>query len=309
MPSPLEISLSPLPPKPVAPGAKVAWIGLGAMGIPMVTRLFASGYSIVAYNRTQHDSFASLPFPILPTPAEVIRNVDLVILMLRDGQATQNVLEGKEGILNSLAPGQIVINMSTIAPDEAKEEARRVMERHAFYFDIPVSGSVVPATRGELLLLAGGDEGLRGIIETPLSILGKSLHWFGPAGSGMAAKLAVNLLLAAHMESLAETLQAGSHLGLDKRALAAAILDSPLGTPFSRIKFRNLLEKDYARAFSASLMKKDLDLLEKSLGSSSSDHPSLSVLRALYQKILDRGQGERDLSIVAEALTQDQEII
>ena len=274
------------------------------MGVPMATRLSGAGYSLAGFNRTPHESLTSLPFPRVGTPAQAVHNADLVILMLRDGKATRGALEGKDGILASLAPGQIVVEMSTIGPDEAKEEARLVTERGALYFDIPVSGSVVPATRGELLLLAGGEERHRPLIEAPLSVLGKSLHWFGPAGSGMAAKLAINLLLAAHMESLAETLQAGSILGLDGKALTSAILDSPLGTPFARIKVRNLLEKDYTRAFSASLMKKDLDLLAFALGSSVPDHPSLSVLRGLYQKVLDRGQGEQDLSVVSEALRQ-----
>ena len=296
--------MSPIFPRPIIPGSKIAWIGLGAMGVPMATRLFEAGYSLTGYNRTAHASLSSLPFPRLESPAQAVLGADLVILMLRDGKATREVFEGKEGILSALVPGQIVIDMSTIAPDEAKEEARLVAGRGALYFDIPVSGSVVPATRGELLLLAGGEESLRPLIEAPLLVLGKSLHWFGPAGSGMTAKLAINLLLGAHMEALAETLQAGSVLGLEKKALADAILDSPLGTPFARIKVRNLLERDYTKAFSASLMKKDLDLLDRALGPSSSGHPSLSILRDLYRKVLDRGQGEKDLSIIAEALRQ-----
>ena len=296
--------MPPASPSPIVPGSKIAWIGLGAMGVPMATRLFGAGYSLTGYNRTAHGSLSTLPFPRAGTPSQVVRDADLVILMLRDGKATKEVFDGKEGILSALLPGQIVIDMSTIAPDEAREEARLVADRGALYFDIPVSGSVVPATRGELLLLAGGEESLRPLIEAPLQVLGKSLHWFGPAGSGMAAKLAINLLLGAHMEALAETLQAGSLLGLEKKALADAILDSPLGTPFARIKVKNLLEQDYTKAFSASLMKKDLDLLDRALGSSSPDHPSLSLLRDLYRKILDRGQGEKDLSVVAEALRQ-----
>ena len=296
--------MSPTSPRPLVSGSKIAWIGLGAMGVPMATRLFGAGYSLTGYNRTDHDFLSALPFSRAETPARAAREADLVILMLRDGKATREVLEGKEGVLSALGPRQILIDMSTIAPDEAQEEARLVADRGATYFDIPVSGSVVPATRGELLLLAGGEESLRPLIEVPLSVLGKSLHWFGPAGRGMAAKLTINLLLGAHMEALAETLQAGEILGLEKKALADAILDSPLGTPFARIKVKNLLERDYTKAFSSSLMKKDLDLLNSSLGLSSSDHPSLSVLRDLYRKVLDRGQGDKDLSIVAEALRQ-----
>ena len=296
--------MPPTSPRPIVPGSKIAWIGLGAMGVPMATRLFGAGYSLTGYNRTAHADLSTLPFPLAETPSQGVQGADLVILMLRDGKATKEIFDGKDGILSSLVPGQIVIDMSTIAPDEAREEARLVTDRGAIYFDIPVSGSVVPASRGELLLLAGGEESLRPLIEAPLHVLGKSLHWFGPAGSGMSAKLAINLLLGAYMEALAETLQAGSLLGLEKKALADAILDSPLGTPFARIKVKNLLEKDYTKAFSASLMKKDLDLLDRALGPSSPDHPSLSVLRDLYRKILDRGQGEKDLSVVAEALRQ-----
>lgn len=292
----------PLSSSVIDKGSTVAWLGLGTMGVPMARRLFSAGYHLRGYNRTSRPDFSDLPFPLFSSPAECLSGSPLVILMVRDGIASRELLEGERGVLSAISPGQIVVNMSTIAPEEAREEARRVREKEGIYFDIPVSGSVVPAGRGELLLLAGGEEQFRSAIEPPLSVLGSKLHWFGPAGSGMAAKLAINFLLASHMQSLVEVLSAGEGLGLDKKELADAISDSPLATPFSRIKFRNLLEENYAKAFSASLMEKDLDLLERALGPHKPSLPSLSIVHALYQKALEDGLGEQDLSIIQEIL-------
>ena len=287
-------------------GSTIAWLGLGAMGRPMARRLSEAGYPLCGYNRTLHKDLASLPFPVGTDAADCVAKSDLVIVMVRDGVAARDLFSGSRGILTALRPGQIVINMSTEAPAEARVEASACQERGVPYFDIPVSGSVVPAERGELLLLAGGDEGFRKNIEAPMAVLGKSLHWFGPAGSGMAAKLAINYLLAAHMEALAETLLAGESLGLDRKALSQALLDSPLATPFYRIKIKNLLEEDYTKAFSASLMKKDLDLLLEELLSGNLALPgTLAHLRSLYRRIEIRGQGEKDLSVVQDLLKSD----
>jgi len=292
----------PLSASAIDKGSTVAWLGLGTMGVPMARRLFASEYLVRGYNRSFRPDLATLPFPLFSSPAECVAKSALVILMVRDGFASRELFEGDRGVLSALRPGQIVVNMSTVAPAEAREEARLIEDKGALYFDIPVSGSVVPAERGELLLLAGGDERFRQCIEAPLSVLGKKLHWFGPAGSGMAAKLAINFFLASHMQSLVEVLSAGEALGLDRKELAAAILDSPLATAFARIKFRNLLEEDYTKAFSAALMKKDLDLLEGALGPRKPFLPSLSIVHALYRRALENGLGEQDLSIIGEIL-------
>ncbi len=286
--------------------ATIAWVGLGAMGVPMARRLALAGYRVRGYNRSRHAVHDTLPFPLFASPAKAVEGADLVVLMVRDGLASRALLWGEGGILSALSPRQRVINMSTIAPDEAREEELACRERNVSYFDIPVSGSVVPAEKGELLLLAGGDESLRSQIEAPLSVLGRSLHWFGQAGSGMAAKLAINFLLGAHMEAIAETLLIGESLGLDGKTLSEALLESPLATPFYRIKVPNLLNEDYRKAFSASLMKKDLDLLLRELLSRDKVLPEpLSHLRSLYQRIVAKGQGEKDLSIIQDLLKSD----
>ena len=297
--------MNPSPPT-IDKGSSIAWLGLGAMGRPMARRLSEAGFRLRGYNRILHDPLSALPFPVQPDASDCVAESDLVIVMVRDGGVARDLFSGSRGILAGLRPGHIVVNMSTESPAEARTEAAACHEKGAVYFDIPVSGSVVPAERGELLLLAGGDEEFRKNIEAPLSVLGKSLHWFGPAGSGMAAKLAINYLLAVHMEALAETLRAGESLGLDKKTLSQALLDSPLATPFYRIKINNLLEEDYTKAFSASLMKKDLDLLLSELLSRNLALPeTLAHLRSLYRRVEARGQGEKDLSVIQDLLKSD----
>ncbi|MCL5285648.1 MAG: NAD(P)-dependent oxidoreductase [Nitrospirae bacterium] len=293
---------------PLTPGSRIAWIGLGSMGLPMAARLSRAGYSLTGYNRTRRESHFSLPFQVFATPSDTIGNADLIIVMLRDGPATREVLTGEKGMLSALKSGQILINMSTESPEEARQESVWCQDRGVLYFDIPVSGSVVPAERGELLLLAGGDETFRSLIAGPMGVLGKSLRWFGSAGSGMAAKLAVNFLLAAHMQSLSETFLVGDALGLERNTLADALLESPLATPFYRIKINNLLNQDYRKAFSAGLMKKDLDLLLSELLKGSQAIPgTLSQARSLYHRIVTKGQGESDLSVIHDLLKKDAE--
>ena len=293
---------------PILPGSPIAWIGLGTMGSPMAQRLAQAGYPVSGFNRTSHERLSSLPVSLASTPAEAIRECRLIIIMVRDAKSTRSLFEDPGGILGALSPGQILVNMSTESPEEAKGEAAWCAQKGVLYFDIPVSGSVIPAQKGELLLLGGGEEAHRPLIAGPMAILGKGLHWFGPAGSGMAAKLAINLLLAAHMKALAETLLVGEDLGLDPKELGAALLDSPLATPFYRIKIPALLRSDYTKAFSSSLMKKDLDLLLSELLSSGKFLPeTLTATQALYHRIVAGGAGEKDLSILFSRLKSDSQ--
>ena len=280
----------------------VGWIGFGNMGSRMAKRLLDHGISVVGYNRDRTKLPACPGSMSAASPAEVAGKTRLLFIMVTDGTASSALINGKDGILKEVAPGSIVVNLSTIAPEEAREEARTLGERRVDYLDVPVSGSVVPAEKGELLLLAGGDPEKLATIPPFLDIMGRKTLFFGPAGSGMKAKLVINALLASHMEALAQVLLAGEELGLDRGMVLDMILDSPLATPFYRIKKTNLENRSYAKAFSLSLMTKDLGLLARELLSSGSPSPLAWGLYNDYREAQKMGLGEQDISSVYEYL-------
>jgi 3-hydroxyisobutyrate dehydrogenase len=289
-------------------GQTVGWIGFGSMGSRMAKRLFDRGITVVGYNRDR-EKLSSCPGAVpASSPAEVAAKTRLVFLIVTDGKASSALIKGKDGVLEGISPGSTVVNLSTIAPEDAREEARLFEAREVAYLDVPVSGSVVPAEKGELLLLAGGDPGTLRKIEPLLDILGRKTLFFGPAGSGMKAKLVINALLASHMEAFAQVLLLGEELGLERGAVLDMILESPLATPFYRIKKSNLEKRSYEKAFSLALMTKDLGLLARELLSSGSPSQMAWSLYNDYREAQRMGLGEQDLSSVYEYLRKRSSI-
>lgn len=134
----------------------LGWIGFGSMGWAMSGRLLDAGMNLTGYNRDSTKVPVNKRLKVAKTPGDVSRDARILFMMLTDGHATHSVLSGETGILSRLSPGTIVVNMSTISPKEAEKEAQIVEDAGGIYLDIPVSGSVVPAQNGQLLLLAGG---------------------------------------------------------------------------------------------------------------------------------------------------------
>lgn len=281
----------------------IGWVGLGSMGLPMAGRLADKGYPLLVYNRTPKPWVGKGSVTVCQSPAEVGSNCRILFIMVTDGNASRRIFNGEGGLLGTDLENRIVINMTTERPEEAISESIAVEGAGGLYFDIPVSGSVVPAQKGELLLLAGGNSLLGPLLDPILRVLGTSVKWMGSVGSGMKTKLVLNALLAAHMEALAETLLLGESMGLPANEMAQVILESPLATPFYRIKIRNILRGDYAKAFSVSLMSKDLTLLRKEAQDEGIPLPPLFAdLEGTYRDLVEAGEGDKDLSVLYEHL-------
>lgn len=285
----------------------IGWIGLGSMGLPMATRLAGAGFPLFVYNRTPKTLDTAGHVTVCQTPAEVASLGRILFVMVTDGKASANIFRGTGGLLEADLRDIIVVNMTTESPGEAVSEAEAVENAGGVYFDIPVSGSVVPAQKGELLLLAGGDSSLEPFLKPALSVLGSGPKWMGPVGSGMKTKLVLNALLAAHMRDLAEAILLAESLGLSRKAVSEVILDSPLATPFYRIKTRNILEDDFKKAFSVALMTKDLSLLSFEFKKMGKEFPPLFAdLESTYRSMNESGSGDRDLSAIYARLKAER---
>jgi len=238
---------------------QLGWIGLGHMGVPMAKRLLDGGHDLVVYNRT-YEKTAPLTergATAVKEAQDVVRQSDIVFVMLADGPAVASVLESVTDDLT----GKTIVNLSTISPEETKKMARLVEERDGIYLESPVSGSVPVAESGQLVLLAGGDADVVTACQPYLDLLGKETIHFGPHGSGSAAKLAINLLLAVVGQGVAETLLLGEGAGLEKEKLIQMISASGMNTPLFTGKRDMYRKNDFPSAFPLRLMAKDLGLI------------------------------------------------
>jgi 3-hydroxyisobutyrate dehydrogenase len=248
----------------------IGWIGLGLMGTPMSQQLINAGYAVTVYNRNK-DKEAALKEQgagTATTPAELITQVDVVIIMVTDDCAIDNIFNSEQGLLSAKTTGKFVINMSTVSPSISKEMAVVCAEQGNNYMDAPVSGSVKQAETAQLVIMAGGDPAAFEQVKPVLEALGKSATLIGGVGAGNVAKLAINTLLSIHAQGLAEAVVLAKQNGIAPEILLGLLNNGALANPFMKIKGDAILNDNYAAAFSLDNIVKDLKLAQ-SIGLSS----------------------------------------
>uniref|UniRef100_A0A4W5PHM8 3-hydroxyisobutyrate dehydrogenase n=1 Tax=Hucho hucho TaxID=62062 RepID=A0A4W5PHM8_9TELE len=200
----------------------VGFIGLGNMGSPMAKNLLKHGYPVIATDvfpescKELQDEGAQ----ILDSPAEVADKADRIITMLPSSPNVIEVYTGPNGILRKVKKGTLLIDSSTIDPSVSKEMALAAEKMGAVFMDAPVSGGVGAASLAKLTFMVGGVEEEYTAAQELLTCMGANVVYCGQVGTGQAAKICNNMLLAIGMIGTAETMNLGIRLGLDPKLLA-----------------------------------------------------------------------------------------
>jgi len=241
---------------------KIGWIGLGKMGIPMSQSLIKAGYPVVVYNRSKQkeEGLKASGAGVASTPAALIQQADVIILMVTDDKAIDDIFKGDDGLLGAGADGKIIINMSTVSPAISREMAAACAEQGNQYLDAPVSGSVKQAEEAQLVIMAGGDEGTFEKVKPILEKIGRLALLAGNTGAGNTAKLVINTLLGIQAQGLAESFVFAQQNGIKNTDLITLINNSALGSPFIKIKGEALVNNNFNAMFSLSNIAKDLRL-------------------------------------------------
>ncbi|RUV31142.1 2-hydroxy-3-oxopropionate reductase, partial [Mesorhizobium sp. M5C.F.Ca.IN.020.32.2.1] len=239
---------------------KIGFIGLGVMGAPMASNLAAAGHEIVTtLNRSP------LPFGLeasmAPSPAEVARAADVVITMLPDTPDVERVLLGENGVLDGIAKGALVIDMSSISPIATRRFAERFREKGVDYLDAPVSGGEVGAKAASLTIMAGGP---RTAFERALPIfekLGKNITLIGEAnGAGQTCKIANQIIVALNIEAVAEALVFASKAGCDPAKVRTALMGGFASSRVLEVHGERMIKRTFNPGFRIKLHQKDLGL-------------------------------------------------
>ncbi|WP_413721058.1 NAD(P)-dependent oxidoreductase [Silicimonas sp. MF1-12-2] len=204
---------------------KVGIAGLGNMGRAMAERLEEEGVSLVVWNRSPGKA-EGLSAEVATTPAELAGRVDVILSVLANDAATDEVYFGPEGFLSQGLDGTLIVEFCTQSPDRSKALAKAVVEAGGSYLECPVGGTVAPARAGKLLGLAGGTaedfERARPVLEK----LTRRLEYMGPVGSGAAMKLSINLPLMVYWGALGEALGLARAGGIDPSLALDILADS-----------------------------------------------------------------------------------
>ncbi|MFP6293621.1 NAD(P)-dependent oxidoreductase [Helicobacter pylori] len=283
---------------------KIGWIGLGAMGTPMATRLHDANLEVSVYNRTESKAapLKEKGVVVYTNPIDLAAKVDLVFTMLSDKVAIDAVLVPEFWEQMSK---KIVVNMSTIAPLESLSLEEIAQKHQVTYLEAPVSGSVGAAKAGALLILAAGEEEMVTQLKPILVHLGSQTFYLGKVGQGAGAKLSINSLLAQMGVAYSEALLLAKHLGVDAESFLQIIGQSGMNSPLFQAKKGMWLQDSYPVAFSLKLMLKDIRLANNEAGEAI-ELPFLSKAQELYSQAEKSGLGEMDMAAVYHYLEKGE---
>jgi len=281
----------------------VAFLGLGAMGLPMARNLLRKGFSLHVWNRSPEKArgLASEGAVAAPTPREAAAAADVVATMLSDPAAVEAVAAGPQGLAAGLAPGKLWLDFSTVTPYASRHFAALAAGRGADFCDVPVAGSVGPATDGTLTILAGGQEAALERAGPVLAAVSKAVIRFGGVGHGSAMKLVNNTLFGTCLAAFGEALSLAKRFGLPDRESVDWLLSVPSVAPFVRTKWEVVRATPDAGSFRLALMQKDLRLAVEAAGGDR-NAPFVAVARDAFAAADAAGLGGRDMAHILHFL-------
>lgn len=283
---------------------KVGFIGLGIMGRAMSHNILKSGFPLMVYNRSPEkaEELRDAGASVAATPRELAEWADVVIVMVTGPEAVDALLFGRDGVASSLAPGKVLVNMSTVAPAYTRDLKSRLAESGAVFVDAPVSGSKKPAEQGTLVILAGGPKPEVQAITPLFEAMGKKVVHCGEAGDGSMMKMTVNLLLGVMLEGLAEAVAFGEKGGLDSDLVLDTVMAGPLSCGLFQLKESMLRTGEYPAQFPLKHMAKDLRFVLQTAYQNGANTPAAHAAIQQYAAGESAGLGDEDFAAVKKVL-------
>ncbi|RIK93207.1 MAG: 2-hydroxy-3-oxopropionate reductase [Proteobacteria bacterium] len=288
---------------------KIAFLGTGIMGFPMARRLCEVGYLVKAWNRNPGKAMELSKYGaiVTDTACEAVSSVDIIILMLSTGDACSEILFGLEGIVKAVRHGAVIIVMSSIPVNVARDQASRLQEIGIDYLDAPVSGGERGAISGTLTIMVGGDLPIVEHVRSVLEVMGRVTH-VGGIGCGQLAKLANQVIVGISIGAVAEAFllaeRGGVDLGALKKALSGGFADSTVLQQHGE----RMIGKNFKPGGTAETQLKDLstaNALAKSLGLTL---PFLSLGETLFREMCQTSQARLDHSALYLTLQERNKV-
>lgn len=236
---------------------KIGFIGYGAMARLMGANLRRAGYSVVAFAPSGGKDETEM----LPTPRAIAETADVIILCVPNDAAENQSLNGENGMLAGISAGKLVLDTSTVSPEQALALAKTGAEHGFIVLEAPMSGSTPEAEKGELVMLAGGDAETLERAKPILDVIGKLTIHAGPIGSAARLKLVINGIMGATLNVVAEGVSFGLSSGLDRDVLFNALQQVAVISPHHKRKLKMAQDKSFPSQFPTRLMSKDMGLL------------------------------------------------
>jgi 3-hydroxyisobutyrate dehydrogenase len=282
----------------------VGFIGLGIMGRPMAGHLLKGGHPLTVYNRTRSktDELRAQGANVAASPAEVAARSEVVITMVSDTPDVEAVVAGPQGVLEGIRKGSVVVDMSTISPQTERALDARLRDQGAALVDAPVSGGDVGARNATLAIMAGGDRQAFDRVLPVLRLLGKTITWCGPSGSGQIAKLCNQILISLTLLGVSEALVFARKNGLDPDVMIEAVSGGAAQSWQLTNLGPRIIKRDFAPGFMIDLVQKDLRLVMEACASAAVALPATGLVHQLFGSAQAAGAGREGTQGLAKVL-------
>jgi 3-hydroxyisobutyrate dehydrogenase len=280
----------------------IAFLGMGRMGGAMAANLARAGFEVRVWDRTASHATALTAdgATAAASPAEAVNGARILITMLADGPATEQLRTEPDGFV-AADPGLIWVQMATVGLQWTARLAAAAAGHGMVFVDAPVSGSEGPARAGQLTILASGPDWVQDVLAPVFAAVGRATVWLGPAGNGTKAKLVLNNWLANLAETTAESLAFARQLGLDPAVIVDLLETNPLGAPWAVQKARTMLAGDFTPAFALKHALKDAELAAQAAQASGARLTLTDALLPRWRHAAASGHANEDVAAIYTA--------
>jgi len=280
---------------------KIGFIGLGVMGRPMALHLQKAGHELFVWAR-RPESAAGLPATWCATPAELGRQCAVVFTVITSSADVEAVALGEDGLIAGLAPGSVLVDCSTIAPDAARRIAAKLGEKGIHLLDAPVSGGALGAIDATLAIMAGGEAAVLERVRPLLECLGKRIVHIGPNGAGQVAKACNQMIMVAAIQAVAEAMHLAMAAGVEAGKVKEALAGGSAASRVLEVMGERMVKGDYAAGIEARLHHKDFGLILEAARQSGVPVLLTAVVAQQLNALMAQGWGRDDTASLQRVL-------
>ena len=284
--------------------ASIGFVGLGIMGHGMAENLVDAGIETAVWNRTagRADDLVAAGAVLLPSPADVAAQCDVVMVCVSDTPDVDAVVFGDQGIATALRPGGLIVDHSTISPEATKRFAEKVSQLGGHWLDAPVSGGSEGAVNGTLSIMIGGDADQVARAMPYLEVVGATITHVGPTGAGQLVKAVNQILVVVNQLAVSEALLLADAGGLDLDATLKAVEGGAAGSWMLSNRGPQMIERDWRPGFTIDLQQKDLRLVLAAADELGVPVPGTSLVFQMYRALQAQGLGSDGNHALVKAL-------
>ena len=275
---------------------RIGFIGIGLMGLPMAKNLLKAGYKLKVFNRTESKAEPLKEFgaEISKSISDVVKDSDVVITMLTDDTAIDNVMDSSD-FLDNLKSGATVIDMSSVKPTTAIKHGNNLKSKNINYLDAPVSGGTIGAEEASLAIMVGGEKKIFDNFIEILKVMGNPTL-VGPLSSGQVSKLANQIIVGLTIGAVAEAVTLCEKAGANPNKMIKALSGGWADSKILQTHGKRMIEKDFTPKGRTVVHLKDMNNILECAKSYNTHLPISNLVKEMYKSLVENGHGETDHS-------------